>query len=152
MCRWNLVEYNLYNPVSGITSNQSESFNSVLKRVQEWKEIPVDSAVLSLYHLQGYYWNEWQWGLSGFYSILSISFTHLSVGLGEFSICEELQSHYYIPCDELCSMEVFSLDQIVSKLRNLIFTQLPDKNRLSNEKGLWYEYNYNSYSIYTLCA
>lgn len=61
------MEYNLYNPVSGITSNQSESFNSVLKRVQEWKEIPVDSAVLSLYHLQGYYWNEWQRGLSGFY-------------------------------------------------------------------------------------
>ena len=53
------MEYNLYNPVSGITRNQSE-FYSVLKRVQEWKEIPVDSAVLSLYHLQGYYWNEWQ--------------------------------------------------------------------------------------------
>ena len=65
MCRWNLDPLNLYNPVSGITTNQSEGFNSVLKRMQEWKEIPVDTAILSLYHLQAYYWNEWQRGLSG---------------------------------------------------------------------------------------
>ena len=49
--------------MSGITSNQSESFKSVLKRLQGWKEIRVDTAVL--YHLQAYYWNEWQRGLAG---------------------------------------------------------------------------------------
>ena len=63
--RWNLEPYGIYNPMSGITSNQSESFNSVLKRLQGWKEIPVDTAVLTLYHLQAYYWNEWQRGLAG---------------------------------------------------------------------------------------
>ena len=35
--------------------------------MQEWKEMPVDTAVLSLYHLQAYYWNEWQRGLAGVY-------------------------------------------------------------------------------------
>ena len=63
--RWNLEPYGIYNPMSGITSNQSESFNSVLKRIQGWKEIPVDTAVLTLYHMQAYYWNEWQHGLAG---------------------------------------------------------------------------------------
>ncbi len=52
MCRCNLESYHLYNPVSGITNNQSESFNAVLKRLQARKEIPVDTAVLSMYHLQ----------------------------------------------------------------------------------------------------
>ena len=45
----------------------------MLKRVQEWKKIPVDSAVLSFHHLQGYYWNEWQQGLSVLLFILSTS-------------------------------------------------------------------------------
>lgn len=55
----------MYSPVSGITNNQSEGFNSVLKRLQCWKEIPIDTALLSLYHLQAYYRNEWQRGLAG---------------------------------------------------------------------------------------
>ena len=44
---------------------QRTCVNTVLKRMQEWKEMPVDTAVLSLYHLQAYYWNEWQRGLAG---------------------------------------------------------------------------------------
>ncbi len=72
VCRWNIEELGVYNPMSGITSNQSEGFNSVLKRLQGWKEIPIDSAVLSLYHLQAFYWNEWQRGLAGMYNFQSI--------------------------------------------------------------------------------
>ena len=33
--------------------------------MQSWKEIPIDTALLSLYHLQVYYRNEWQRGLAG---------------------------------------------------------------------------------------
>lgn len=55
----------VYNPVSGITSNQSEGFNSVLKRLQSHQEAPVDLVVLSLYYLQTYYFNEAQRGLAG---------------------------------------------------------------------------------------
>ena len=66
MCaRWNLEQFGIYNPLSGITNNQSEGFNSVLKRMMEWKEMPIDDVVLSLYHLQAYYWNECQCGLAG---------------------------------------------------------------------------------------
>lgn len=62
--QWILEQYGLYNSVSGITTKQSEGFNAVLKRIQQWREIPVDSIVLSLYYLQAFYWNEWQRGLA----------------------------------------------------------------------------------------
>ena len=53
----------MYNPYSGITTNQSEGFNTVLKRLQLWREVPLDSIVLSLYHLQAFYYNEIQRGI-----------------------------------------------------------------------------------------
>jgi len=48
----------IYNPISGVTTNQLEGFNTVLKWYQHWKEVAADSLVLSLYHLQQYYYNE----------------------------------------------------------------------------------------------
>ena len=42
----------LYNSYSGITTNQSEGFNTIMKRLQKWKEAPLDSVILSLYRLQ----------------------------------------------------------------------------------------------------
>ena len=55
--RWILEKYGVYNPVCGVTTNQAEGFNCVLKRLQNWKEIPVDAAVLAFYHLQAFYVN-----------------------------------------------------------------------------------------------
>ena len=63
--RWVLEKLRVYSPYSGVTSNQSESFNVVLKRLQSWREVPVDAIVLSLFHLQAYYYNEVQRGFSG---------------------------------------------------------------------------------------
>ena len=51
MGRWVLEKLGIYNPYSGITTNQSEGFNTVLKYLQHWKEAPVDAIVPSLYHL-----------------------------------------------------------------------------------------------------
>jgi len=61
--RWILEPLGLYNSYSGITTNQSEGFNTVMKRLQKWKEVPLDSIIFSLYHLQTYYYNEIQRGL-----------------------------------------------------------------------------------------
>lgn len=63
--RWILEDAGVYSPLSGITTNQSEGFNCVMKRLQSWREIPVDAAVMALYHLQAFYFNESQRGLSG---------------------------------------------------------------------------------------
>ncbi len=56
--RWNLESFEVYSPVSGITTNKSEGFNFLMKQLQGWKELPIDTAVLSMYYLQAYYWNE----------------------------------------------------------------------------------------------
>ena len=61
--RWVLEPLGLYNSYSGITTNQSEGFNTVMKRLQKWKEAPLDSVILSLYQLPVYYYNEIQRGL-----------------------------------------------------------------------------------------
>ena len=42
----------VWNPYSGITTNISESANAMIKRLQEWKEAPVDSIMVSLKMLQ----------------------------------------------------------------------------------------------------
>lgn len=61
---------NLYHPFSGITNNQSESFNATLKRMQRWREVPIDTIILSLYHLQAFYYNEIMRGLAGKFSLV----------------------------------------------------------------------------------
>ena len=47
------------------TTNQSESFNAVLKRLQQWKEVPVDAMVLSLKRLADFHLAEVQRGYAG---------------------------------------------------------------------------------------
>ena len=53
--RWAIEPYGVYDPYSGVTNNQAESLNYVLKQLQEWHEAPVDCMILALHHLQSYY-------------------------------------------------------------------------------------------------
>ena len=39
----------LYYLFRGNTTNQSESFNATIKRLQRWREVSVDSIALALY-------------------------------------------------------------------------------------------------------
>lgn len=55
IARWAIEPHGIYNPFSGITNNQSESLNFVIKQLQDWRESPLDCMALSLYHLQRYY-------------------------------------------------------------------------------------------------
>ena len=63
--RFVLEPLRIYHPFTGVTNNQSESFNATLKRLQGWREVPLDSIVLTLYHLQGFFHNEIQRGFIG---------------------------------------------------------------------------------------
>ena len=71
--RWALEDLHIYNPYSGVTNNQSESLNFVLKELQGWKEVKIDNAVLAFYQMQAYYSNEIRRGLAGMgeYHVLS---------------------------------------------------------------------------------
>ena len=62
--RWVLEKEGVYSPFSGVLTNQSESFNMVLKSLQQWKEVPVDCIVLSFYLLQSFFMNEITRGLT----------------------------------------------------------------------------------------
>lgn len=63
--RWKLEEKGMYNPYSGVTNNQSESLNMVIKDLLKWKEAPADCIILLLYQLQSFYVNEIRRGFSG---------------------------------------------------------------------------------------
>ena len=98
--RWILEKLGVYNPYSGVTSNQAESFNALLKRLQNWREVPVDAIILSLYYLHAYYFNEIQRGLCG---------------LGNYQLLEQFSIARLDP-DNIITMSVYPPDQIVSKI------------------------------------
>ena len=52
-------------PENGVTSNQSEGFNWLMKDLNNWKEGPIDSVVLSFRFLQQYFLGEIMRGKAG---------------------------------------------------------------------------------------
>jgi len=74
-----------------VISNRSESFNAVLKDFEKWKEVPVDSAVLSFYYLQVYYYNEIQRGFCGIgtYTLLP-DFSSLKCEIDELQVLKAI--------------------------------------------------------------
>ena len=91
--RWILEPLGVYNGYSGVTTNQSEGFNTLLKNLTERKESSIDSLVLALYYLQCYYSNEIQRGLAGLgkYTLLN-SFKSLKIELHDMDL-----QHCYTP-------------------------------------------------------
>ena len=53
--RYQFKKLNLINKMYGVTNNGSESINCVLKKLVQWREVPVDVLILALYHIQQYY-------------------------------------------------------------------------------------------------
>lgn len=92
----------IYSPISGITTNQSECFNTLLKRYEQWREAPLDSMILGLYFLQIYYHNEIQRGYGG---------------IGSYSLLSEY-GFAAIPLDEIMTLTALSPEEIVDKIRN----------------------------------
>ena len=41
-----------YDPYSGVTNNAAESFNKVLKWMNDYKKMPIDIMILSLFYAQ----------------------------------------------------------------------------------------------------
>ena len=61
LAAWELHQFGL----EDISTNQSESFNFVLKKLQDWKEAPIDALCLSLLRLCQFYIAEIKRGYSG---------------------------------------------------------------------------------------
>ena len=63
--RWILEPLGVHNGFSGVTTNQSEGFITLIKQLVMRKEKSPDLLALALYYLQGYFKNEVQRGLAG---------------------------------------------------------------------------------------
>ena len=57
-CAWSIANSCKLDTKNGITTNQSEGFNFLLKDFQSWKEVPLDSLLMSLKLIQGFYLEE----------------------------------------------------------------------------------------------
>ena len=91
--RWILEPLGIYNGYSGVTTNQSEGFNTLLKTFTLRKESTIDSLMLALYFLQCYFSNEIQRGLAGLgqYCLLA-PFKSLGIPAHEMNL-----QHCYAP-------------------------------------------------------
>ena len=65
LAKWGIQSVTKFDPYSGITQNQSESMNKLLKSLNKWKEVPVDVVILSFLRLHQYYLKEIQRGRAG---------------------------------------------------------------------------------------
>ena len=99
--RWILEPLGVFNGYSGVTTNQSEGFNTLLKTLTERKEYTIDSLVLALYFLQCYYWNEIQRGLAG---------------LGQYSLLEQ-HKLLSIPVPDMDLFHCYAPEDIATKLK-----------------------------------
>ena len=78
--KWVIEEYpGMLDPFPGITNNLSESMNAVLKRENDWKELPVDLLTLGFYYIQNFENYEILRGRSGMGNY------HLNAELGIYS-------------------------------------------------------------------
>ena len=90
--RWCIEELGIYSPYSGVTNNQSESMNRVIKDLQGWKEAPLDCIVLALHQLQAYYYNEIRHGISG------IGEYHIAKPYASLKVDDSFQVDYIPKC------------------------------------------------------
>ena len=127
--RWAIEEMGskLYSPYSGNTNNQSEGLNHVLKSLHDWHEVSVDSLMLSLYYLQGYYLSEIALGQNG----LGIYHVHPRFSKMSFASLSMSQVKYYQP-DEIVSRIKGELskpkEEDINTDNSIDTTQLPDSS------------------------
>ena len=124
--RWAIEPYGVYCPFGGITNNQAEGINFVLKQLRKWKEAPIDCMILSLHYLQGFYISEIARGQQN---------------LGNYHLRPEFSDHLAMPLS-LPDGIVYSPEEIVSRMKENTFcapdsisqaTVLPDDEDVSDE-------------------
>lgn len=124
--RWNLEPLGVYNCYSGVTTNQSEGFNTVLKRLQKWREAPLDSIIFSLYQLQNYYYNEIQRGLCqcGDYK-LSTEFASCARDPTEVKLIESIPPHSIVERVQTEEANIIECNHTECQLIEQSTTRLP---------------------------
>ena len=93
----------MFDPYSGITNNLLESMNVVLKRENDWKELPVDLLALGFYYIQNFENYEILRGRSG---------------MGNYHLKAELKRAFIPPSDLILPKRVVCPDEVIEYLKN----------------------------------
>ena len=102
--KWLIEKYpGMFDPYSGITNNLSESMNAVLKRENDWKELPVDLLALGFYYIQNFENYEILRGRSG---------------LGNYHLKKEFSRAFISPSDVIFPKRIVSPDEVIEYLKN----------------------------------
>ena len=100
--RYVIDDFVTFDQKYGVTSNMSEGFNWLLKDLNNWKELPVDSMVLSFRFLQNYYRKEISRG---------------KVGIGQYSLKKSFEK-MAIDVVAMETIKVIPIKEIVSSIKN----------------------------------
>ena len=120
--RYKIEPWNIQNPNSGVTNNETESLiNAMIKRLLEWKEVPIDCLCLSLYYLQTFYFTSVQGGM---------------IGVSECKLRKEFQALLQDP-DEAQIPKSYYSDEIFETVKMKINDSFHiEKSKTVNEKNL----------------
>ncbi|CAC5425346.1 unnamed protein product [Mytilus coruscus] len=102
--KWLIEKYpGMFDPYSGITNNLSESMNAVLKRENDWKELPVDLLALGFYYIQNFENYEILRGRSG---------------LGNYHLKKEFSRAFISPSDVIFPKRIVCPEEVIEYLKN----------------------------------
>ena len=131
--RYNIEPCSLYSPSSGVTNYVAESLNAVIKRLLDWKEVPIDCLCLSLDYLQTFYFAEIQQGM---------------IGVGEYKLRKEFQTLMQDP-EDVRIPKCYNPDEIFKTVKmklsesiNMIVDNTDSDSNCSSSVELGSETNY----------
>ena len=119
IARWAIEPHGVYDPYSGVTSNQAEGLNYVLKQLREWHESPVDCMVLALHYLQGYYLVEISRGKQG---------------LGNYHLHSKFSSLVQMEPPLISEQNIYSPEEIVGRIKDAQATLPPQPAVVSSHE------------------
>ena len=120
IARWAIEPFGVYDPYSGVTSNQAEGLNYVLKHLREWHESPVDCMVLALHYLQGYYLVEISRGKQG---------------LGNYHMHSKFSSLVQMEPPLISDQNIYSPEEIVGHIKEARATLPPQPAAVSSHEN-----------------
>lgn len=117
IARWSIELHGVYDPYSGVTNNQAEGINYVLKELQQWREAPVDCMVLALHYLQGYY---------------RVEIARGQQGLGNYHLHRQFSCIVKAQPSLIPEHNIFAPEKIVARIKGSLDTSLPDLPTINN--------------------
>ena len=114
---WEIRKLFSFDVISGITTNQAEGFNFLLKSLQGWHVVPVDVIVYAFHMLQRFYLKEISRG---------------KAGLGNYSL-NSVYKDRIIDIEEICNFPVCAPEKMIESLKNKKLETTPTESKCASD-------------------